>query len=268
MMYLLFDIGGTNIRIATAEGDSIKDERTLETPLDFEEALRVIHETIPSLMGGQRVAAAALGIRGVLNGSKSILERDDILTNWVNQPLKDRLQEIIGAPLFLENDAAFNGLGEAVYGAGKESKIVGFITVSTGVGGARIVEGRIDKNSLGFEPGKQIIDLEGRTLEDLISGEALERRYNQKASEITDENIWNDAAKTLALGLNNISVLWSPEVLILGGSVMKSIPMEILEDQFKGILTAFPTPPKLKLADLGDSSGLYGALAYLHQKNS
>jgi glucokinase len=50
------------------------------------------------------------------------------------------------------------GLGEAVFGAGKGREIVVYMTISTGVGGARIVGGKIDASAMGFEPGHQIID--------------------------------------------------------------------------------------------------------------
>lgn len=267
-MFLVFDIGGTKMRVGIAEGDEVKNVQEFETPQSFEEAVGKIKEILPSLTDDQKIQAAAGGIRGVLNKAKTMLERDDVLPEWLNQPLKERLQEIIGAPVFLENDAALNGLGEAVYGTGKGEKIVAFLTISTGVGGSRIVEGKIDENSLGFEPGKQIVDFKNNTiLESLISGRALQEKYGKKAEEIEDEEIWDEVAKNLAVGLNNVSVLWSPDVIVLGGSVSRSIPLDKTESYFREILKVFPTPPQVKKSSLGDLSGLYGGLALLMQKS-
>ena len=53
-------------------------------------------------------------------------------------------------PIFLQNEAALEGLGEAVLGSGKDKKLVVLITVGTGVGGVKIVNGRFDDNLLGF----------------------------------------------------------------------------------------------------------------------
>ncbi len=249
-------------------GDEVKNTQVLETPQNFEEAMEKIKEVLPSLTQGQKVEAGAIGIRGVLNKSKTLLEKDDVLPLWLNQPIKESLQEMTSAPFFLENDAALNGLGEAVYGAGKDKQIVAFLTISTGVGGSRVVNGRLDENALGFEPGKQIVDAERKiTLENLISGRALEQKYGKKAEDISDPEVWEEVALNLAVGLNNLAVLWSPEVIVLGGSVTRSIPIESVERYLKEILTVYPTVPEVKKADLGDLSGLYGALALLNQKS-
>lgn len=84
--------------------------------------------------------------------------------------------------MFLANDADLVGLGEAVYGAGKGYKVVAYFTVSTGVGGARIVNKRIDKGVFSFEPGWQYVYGQGLNscnrqmydfLEFFVSGTAL-----------------------------------------------------------------------------------------------
>ena len=80
-------------------------------------------------------------------------------------------------------------------GAGKGEEIVAYIKVSTGIGGVRIVDGKIDRNILGFEPGYQIIDPTGTLcpicdsaghLKSHVSGAALEARFNKRAYKITD----------------------------------------------------------------------------------
>ena len=177
------------------------------------------------------------------------------------------MRKIFHAPVFLENDAALAGLGEAVFGAGKGKKIVAYLTISTGVGGCRIVDGKIDENSQGFEPGHQIIfsDKNIITLENLVSGTAIEKKYGKKPYEIFDVKIWNNVANNLAYGLHNVAVLWSPDIIILGGSMMKKIgiPVERVKFHLSKILNIFPKPPLIKKSKLGDLAGLYGALAHL-----
>jgi len=180
-------------------------------------------------------------------------------------------------PVYLENDAAIVGLGEAMNGAGRGEEIIAYITVSTGIGGARIVDGKIDRNIFGFEPGHQIIDPTGMLcpmcdsaghLEGHVSGVALEARFNKKAYEITDPQIWEEEAKWLAYGLNNTAVYWSPSVIVLGGSmIIKSpgISIERVSHHLKKTLTIFPERPRLVKAELGDIGGLYGALEILKQ---
>ena len=263
-MYLLFDIGGTKMRLAISRDDqTIEEPKIIPTPQNFEEAIKQFKETAAELTKGEKITLAAGGVRALGIDKKSLANRPR-LPLWVGEPLYDRLAEAVNAPLFLENDADMAGLGEAARGGGKGYKIVAYLTISTRVGGSRIVEGKIDNNTMGFEPGYQIIHDE-KVLGDYISGRALENLYLNKPEDITDPQIWDKVARNLAIGLNNLTVLWSPELIILGGAVTQSIPLEKVEKYLKQLLVAFPNPPMIVKSELGDAAGLYGALEYLKQ---
>lgn len=269
-MFLLFDIGATKMRLAVSrDGNSFAEPKIVETPKDFDEGMSLFKKTAAELSGGEKIKAATGGIAGLLDQKKEELVNSPNLPGWVNKPLKETIEKLMDVPVYIENDAAIVGLGEAVIGAGKGYDIVAYITVSTGVGGARIVAGKIDRNRFGFEPGHQIIDpggalFPGRStlghLEGLVSGTAIEKRYHKKPYEISDPKVWEEIALWLAYGLNNTIVHWSPDVVVLGGSMMKSISLEKVTVNLHKILTIFPKAPIVKRAELGDSGGLYGAL--------
>ncbi len=272
-MYLLFDIGGTNIRITVSDGKTVNEPRIVPTPLDFQEGIETIKKIADELSNGQKIKQVAGGIAVVFNEDKSIPISTSHLHGWVNKPLKDSLEKQFQVPVTLENDTAVYGLGEATVRKEARKNIVVYLTISTGVGGVRIVNQKIDKNALGFEPGHQIIVIDGNSchcggkghLETYVGGWYLERDYHLKAENIKDPQIWDKVAKYLAVGLNNTIVHWSPDILILGGAVMKSISLEKVKSYLSEKLTIFPTPPKLILAQLGDKGGLYGALALLNR---
>jgi predicted NBD/HSP70 family sugar kinase len=163
------------------------------------------------------------------------------------------------------------GLGEAVAGAGQRAGIVTYLTISTGVGGVRIVDGQIDRHTTSFEPGHQIIDLNQpeKDLEDYVSGSAVRQSMEQNPQDIHDDAFWQGLAKILAIGLHNTILHWTPEVVVLGGSMMKEpgINLNEVEKHLLQSLSFLPVQPKLKLAQLGDLGGLYGALAFLKQKS-
>lgn len=271
---LFFDIGGTNIRAAFCQdGKSLGEPKILETPKDFDEGILLLKKTAEELSGGKKIQSIVVGIAGVFDQEKTQLVSSPNLLGWVGKPLKVRLYQEFGSLVFVENDAALAGLGEAVYGAGKGKEIVVYMTISTGVGGARIIKGKIDVSAKGFEPGHQVIDAgavwQGEydvlTLENAISGTAFEKRFSKKPYEITDEKIWDEAARILAIGLNNSVVHWSPDIVVLGGSMMKEvgIPIERIRFHLKNILKIFREPPPIEKAALGDAAGLYGGLAFL-----
>lgn len=258
MNYILFDIGATKTRMAFSDGEGFEEPKIFGTS-DYDNGLKLFLETAKNLANGRELSGIAGGMSRNIKG-------------WAYEKLKTDLEEGLGAEVFLENDSAMVGLGEAAYGAGKGYKIMAYITVSTGVGGAKIVDGKIDEYNIGFEPGKQIIDIEkGKTLEDLISGRALREKTGKHPKEITDPMIWEEHAKILAVGLNNIIVEWSPECVVLGGSMITgnpAIPLDKTGQYLKEILKIFPEIPIIKKAELGDLGGLWGAMAYLKTNNA
>jgi glucokinase len=275
-VYILFDIGGTKMRVAfSSDGKGFGEPKVIPTPKEFEEGIEQFRKVAIELSGGKAIKAAAGGIAGPLDREKARLVKSPHVSGWVGKPLKEELRKILNAPVYLENDAAMAGLGEAAYGGGKGKRIVVYITVSTGVGGVRIVDGEIDKSAMGFEPGHQIIDAGGSLcpecksvpgyLERYVSGTAIETRQGKKAYEIDDPAVWDEAARFLAYGLNNAIVHWSPDMVILGGSVMQKIPLDKVRLYLSDILKIFPEPPLIKKAVLGDFVGLYGALQFLRR---
>lgn len=267
-MYLLFDIGGTNTRLTISkDGKTLEEPTSVFTLKNFDEGITQFKKFVSERVSGKKITAAAGGIAGPLDREKTMLVNSPNIPDWAGKPLKKTLEDTIGAPVFLENDAALAGLGEAVFGSGQNFSIMVYITVSTGIGGARIVDKKIDRSALGFEPGQQVIDYKnGASLESIVSGSALLRRFNKKPHEITDEAVWEEEARVLAYGLNNAIVHWSPDGIVLGGSMMLKKPgieIERVRFHLKNIFHIFPEIPQIVEAALADTGGLHGALAYL-----
>lgn len=277
-MYIIFDIGGTNTRVAGSEdlityGTPVK----FKTPLTYKEGFETLCEAIKTISNGAQITGLAGGIRGPLNKDKTGITNEVILTDWIDHEITKDLTERFSAPAYLENDSAIVGLGEAVYGAGKGYKIVAYHTVSTGVGGARYVDGHLDITSIGFEPGHQILDIDrsifgkdvNHTLENLVSGKSLERRRGCKPYEIPQSDpIWDELAYYLANGLRNTILYWSPDVIVLGGSMVVGDPRIYREDIIRHteeVLAGFVPCPVILDATLKDEGGLYGAMALLKQ---
>lgn len=280
-MYLLFDIGGSKMRFAVSrDGKRFLDQKIIPTPQTFEEGISIFKKSAEELSGGEKYTAVAGGIAGPLNKEKTRLIASPNLPSWVARPLKRELEIAAHAPVYLENDSDMIGLGEVHFGAGRGHDIVAYITVSTGVGGSRFVDGKIDKSAFGFEPGHQIIDASGalcpscskegmHDLEAYISGKAFERRFRKKPFEITDLGVWDETARFLAYGLHNTIVHWSPEVIVIGGSMIHGapgIPLDRVEYHLNSIMKIFPVLPKIEKGQLGDEGGFWGALAYLEKK--
>lgn len=284
MRSLLVDIGGTNMRVTAASNvRSLTKDISIPTPKSYARGIQEIVRIKNTLVGKQRIDAVVIGIAGTLSRDHTTLIHSPNLRAWVHAPIVQSLSKRLNVPVVMENDAALVGLGEAVYGAGKRHRIVAYLTVSTGVGGARIVEKRIDKASFGFEPGHQSIDFNGPavpglhyrgTIESFISGTAFKRKYRRHPRTITTTRVWQRYAGILAYGLVNVTVMWSPDVIVLGGSMFRhpGISVNAVRRMLTAHLRGFIPPPRVVRGTLHDIGGLYGAFVIsrrvrLHKNN-
>ncbi len=278
MTYVLFDIGGTKTRVAVSSDlESFDKNTSFKTPAKFSDGMQKIFETIKDLTDKKPTAIAG-GVRGRLTEEKTGIENDAVLTGWKGKSIVEAFEKKYKVPVHLENDSAIAGLGEAVYGGGKGMEIVAYHTVSTGVGGVKIENGEIDMATVGFEPGHQILDVDrtilgdevSPTLENLVSGTSIENRLGTKAYEIPQSDLlWKELAGYLAQGLRNTVMYWSPEAIVLGGSMIIGDPRIEIDDirrETVEVLDGFVECPFITEAQLGDEAGLYGAMAVLKKE--
>ena len=266
-MLLVFDIGGTHIRSATSKDGKTFDKPSviLDTPKDWEEAKKVLHDVCQKQGKAEQVCVA---IAGEFDENRSQLVFSPNLLDWVEKPLKRFFEDETGASVRLVNDAVAAAIGEARQGAGKGHVIVAYLTVGTGLGGARVVNGELDENSQGFEPGQQIIDsTSGDTLEKRVAGAGFAAQFGVDFVKTAPKEAWEAAAKELAVGIHNTIDYWSPDIIVFGGSMILK-PNGIPLDRVRAHLTALNKKekiPPIVPAALGDESGLRGALAILTQ---
>ncbi len=269
-MYFLADIGGTKSRIAlSSELKSFTEPLIFSTPKNFRDFISIAKKYIKDFSAGSSLKLAAAGVHGTLEPSKSFLLKAPHLKEWEGVFLKNELEAALSVRCYLENDTAMVGLGESVFGAAKNYKINGYITISTGVGGVKIVNNAIEPHYTGFEPGHQILIIDKKlyTLENLVSGSALKAQYNKQPSEIADIAVWEKVHNYLAIGLANITMCWSPEALVLGGGLVNGnkIVIEKLIKEYNLIYNRIPVKPVILKSELGDLGALWGGMHYLKQ---
>lgn len=255
MSRLLFDIGGTTMRMATGADGSIENVQKVPTPERPDEAVAALEKYATEFLGdGVRAYG---GIAGIIEDG--VIRSSPNLPAWAGFSFGNAFS----FPCHIQNDAELAGLGEAVYGAGKGFALVAYVGIGTGVGGSLIVNGQIAPHAHGFEPGHQILDVaHGTTFEAMVSGHALAERYGAPARELP-QSVYDEATPVLASGLYNVILEWSPEVLVLGGSLMNEengYRIHAIEEALGTIATVLPSLPAIKPAALRDDAGLYGAL--------
>ena len=265
MDYLIGDIGGTKTRIALSKNlKKIDKILVFETKEKYENFLEFIKRF--SLL---KIKKACFGFAGNFDKKKEKLIYAPNLRNYEGKNLKKDLEKVLKCKVILENDAALAGLGEAYYGAGKKYKVFAYLTFSSGIGGVRIVNYKTDENVFGFEPGHSLFLLNQEKnkilileAESLIGGKNLKDIFSQKLEKIKNKKFWRKITKLYSLFLVNVSLFWSPEVIVVGGGIGRRLDLKILNKNFQNF---HPLGWKIKIlkSKLDDLSGIYGGLVLL-----
>lgn len=309
MRYIIgVDLGGTQIRVglSTLEGEILKEERTLTLAAEGPEAVigqivdlvALVRKDVPE---GGEVLGIGIGSPGPLDPFTGVVFNQPNMTGWVDVPLRDELAARTGLPVELGNDANAAGLGEWLYGGGKGTRNMVYVTISTGIGVGVIADGRLLLGHKGSaaEGGHHIIDWQTReTWENLAAGAGVARAAaalmpnypdsllhklteseTLRADHVTAARRQNDplAVKLMeregdliGVGLVNILYMYSPELILLGGGIVTHNPY-LIEHATKvireNVFAAYQDVP-VRLAELGGRAGLLGAVALYATKVS
>lgn len=278
-MYISVDLGGTKTRIAFSKDlqslDSVEKFQTLQ---NWNDELNKISEVITPIVRDSNIDAVSFGIPGTLDLKERIFLK---VPNYKDLEGKsfDVFSKLFedSTQVYFNNDASLSCLGEAVHGAGKQYKNVAYITLSTGVGGALVVNKKLWDIYRAYEPGHHIMNLsENNTdsagingsMEYYLSGTGFKQRYKILPEDCTDSAIWDEYGRLLAMGLVNVTAFWNPEVIVLGGSLRNKYDLFISSAENKLSSYTGIHIPVIKKSLLEDDSGLVGGFEFINQKSA
>ncbi len=219
-MYLAIDVGGTKTLLAAFNRDgTIKKQQKFPTPKVYSEFITTLKKEASSVCGGIVPDSCAIALPGALDRTQGIaLDFGNL--SWQDVSITQDVSDSISCPIYLENDAKLAGLAEAEAVKDLYSRVL-YVTVSTGIGLGLTVDGQIDYSV--HDAGGRAIMMEhqGKIMawEEFASGKAIVRQTGKMASEITDEKDWYLVSRNIAIGLIDLIVTLSPEVIVMGGGV-------------------------------------------------
>lgn len=218
-MYLGIDIGGTKTLIGRFTKDGqLQESLKFPTPKDYHEFSFALSSNIARITTKpwKLVAVAAPGL---INRDKGIVEAFGNL-KWIDTPLVQTVKSITNCDVLIENDAKAAGLSEARLLKPIPNKIL-YLTISTGIGGAILIDGNLDRDLSDAEIGWMLHEREGKmvTWESFASGKAIVKRFNKTAAEISDPHVWKLISHDIAIGLIDVCAVIQPDVVIIGGGV-------------------------------------------------
>jgi predicted NBD/HSP70 family sugar kinase len=270
-MKIVADIGGTKTRMAGSHDLMGYSEPMLyDTPKDYKTAIETITQNAHKIAGHERIEVVQIGIRGNILKERGAIFDQDVLVDWSEKPLAHDLRVALSIPTVnLANDVATIAMGEAHFGAGKDARSVVYFTVSTGVNACCVIDGSLENGGRGPEIGGQYLNIDPTiTFEEMVSGAAIQKQFGMHPKELGKDNpLWDELAELCAYGVHNTILHWSPERVVLGGSMFNEIGISVpkVAENVRKIMRKFPDVPEFAHAELGDFGGLWGGLALLRQ---
>lgn len=295
------DFGGTSVKVGVAFRSSLIDHAPPIATQDFdgpEPLLDALQRTIEDLRQRHpKIVAAGIGMPGFVNFDRGIVHTLTNVPGWDGFPLKDVLEERLGLPIVVENDANCMAYAEWKRGAGRGMNDMVAITLGTGVGGGIVSNGHMVRGSQfgAGEVGQTSIDWEGRSghygnkgaLEEYVGNQQIASR----AKEIYEENgisrslsdctpaqlsaaahggdpvalkIWDEISRRLASALMNCCWLLNPKAIIIGGGVSKAGDVlfgPLTEHLYSQLSPPFKESLMVLPARFGNEAGAIGAAA-------
>lgn len=289
MKYIVgIDIGGTNIRAALLDEErnildkiKIKNEVSKGPEYNLDKIINYINTNWKS----KGIKGIGVGSPGPLDIKTGTILKAPNLIGWDNFNVKKYIENKTESKIRVNNDANVAGLAEAMIGCAKGTESVFYITVSTGVGGALIINNKIvnGANSFAGEICNLIINEDKHSHSGLVQG-GLEGQCSgpniaRKASEVLGRNIEtpevfelyknnkeeikvlvDELCENLSKGISNIISIVDPEVIVLGGSVIlynQALIEVIIEKVKEKVINKDKVD--IRVAEIGDDAGLKGA---------
>ena len=286
------DIGGTRLRAALVamDGTLLSRAEGVTPARDSGQAVvDAVAKVVAQAVRGHdatQILAAGIGAPGPLDALRGIAQATPTIDGFRDFPVRDRIAKAIGLPTYLDHDGHAAAFGEWKHGAGRGFDNMVYVTISTGIGGGAIVDGRLQRGRRGqaahvghmtLLPDGPVCNCGNRGCwEALASGPAFARAAQLAgyeggaaafaaalAGEAQAKTVVDQQARWLAIGMVNLAHVYSPDILILGGGVTAGLDQmrPVIAQEF-GLraMSPFRDIPFVRAALL-DNAGLIGAAA-------
>jgi glucokinase len=292
------DLGGTNLRAAAIDSTGqvltrVSDKANFDAgPERVAGEIARIAEDIRKSITNAKLAGVGIGVPGFVDIEAGVVLGAVNLPGFIGFPVRDRIQQYLGTPIILENDANAAALGEMWLGAGKDVKNLILLTLGTGIGGGIISGGKVlhgfkgmagefghmtvipDGNPCGcgnsgclekHASASAIIAMGkmmhfGREIESAADVYGLALEGNERA-----KRVFETMGRALGIAVASLINIFNFPLYLLSGGVLPAwgfFAPTMFGEISKRAFTFVPTGTRVERALLGADAGLYGA-AYL-----
>jgi glucokinase len=305
---LALDVGGTKLAAGVVGGDgSVRSFLTAPAGRDdgpgpmIERLVALGREAVVAAgVPWERIPAIGIACGGPLDPASGVILSPPNLPGWDHVPLTSLVTEALDRPAVVDNDATAAAVAEWWYGAGRGGTVrdLVYLTISTGIGGGLVLDGRPYRGAAGNagELGHLTVDWQGRqcgcgrrgcleayasgtniaarAVEALASGaepSSLRELTRITARDVAEaaaagdafaRRIWDETTAILGSAVANILDVFNPELIVLGGGVTRAGDALLIPVREAGLAQAMGPAARtgrVVLAELGDSIAVIAA---------
>lgn len=278
MMAVLTDLEGRII----AENECLLEHHDVSSVLsNMVQLVKGLMELTPSSHYG--IVGVGVGVPGMVDSDGTVLFAPNL--GWEMVPLQQLLEEEIGVPVTIDNEANAGAQGELRFGAGRDAQHLLYISAGSGIGSGIIINGDLYKGARGYagETGHMTIEADGKECSCGNRGcwelYASEKTYDhpesplpsRRTSELVrhaeqghDETIahFSDIGRYLGVGITNLVNGFNPQSVVIGGPLADA--REWIQDTIEQVVSKRTLPyhrerMEIRFAELGSRSTVIGA---------
>jgi len=290
MAILAFDIGGTSVKYGVWTKENLIEKAKFKTPKTWEEMKEQLLRVKLNVSEHYNLGGVAFSAPGAVNQKAKQIEGTSAVPYLHFFPIYDELEALFELPVSMENDANSAGLAEAWQGSAKDSDMVLFVVIGSGIGGAVIVNKEVHHGPhlFGGEFGYMLLN-EEKTFSQLGTAVAMAKRYAKRKGlspdDVDGQQVFQLAEQGdplakeevdtfyyyLTMGLYNLAYSFDPEKIVIGGGVSHLDGLlEKLDESFKELLERLQWDtfkPILELCTYKSDANLIGAIYNFMLKN-
>ena len=249
------DFGHSHVQVAVADiAHNVLAERRADLDVSHDSrtalntAARMVDEVLKeALVERKSVIAAGMGIPGPVDRGRGTAGSASILPGWTGLRIESEMQQRLGMPVEIENDANLGALAEMTWGAGRECSNFAYIKAATGIGAGLVIDGRLLRGASGTagEIGHTTLDESGALcycgnrgcLETVASGPAIIGLVSSghpetltlgqvielaAGGDVRCRRAISDAGREIGVAVAGLCNLINPERVIVGGLLSRA----------------------------------------------
>lgn len=259
---VVLDIGGTKINIGRFSGDIIccSQKHVFESGASNEQIFSFITSLIDGVLTDD-VTAISIGVPSIVDTEQGLVFDAVNIQAWQKEPLKTKLGQHYGLPVYINNDVNCFTFGEYVSGKSDQNEDIVGLCLGTGFGAGMVLKSQLytGHNCCAGELGA--IKYLNSTIDDYCSGQFFKHQYNACGAELavqarsgseSAKAIFTEFGVHLAAAISQILLIIDPQKIVIGGSVAQSFDLFI--DSVWCHLQDFPYPRVLENLTIEQSS--------------